>query len=118
FIEVFPISDGVFDLTITFPAQPEGSAMNYEVWGSPGVDTGSYEWDNEDFFDLDLNCVAAPVDTAPPLPADYVLKSILCDTAVYDTPAGTPVGDGRVSAGQTFFVSPTSETGADGNEWV
>lgn len=118
YIVAYPVSGGMFDLAFNFPAQPAGSEMNYEVWGSPNDDTANYGWDNEDYFNIDLYCQPATGDSAPPLPSDYVLMNIICDTAVYDTPAGSPVGDGRLLAGQTFYVDPVSVTGSDGNEWT
>ncbi len=53
-----------------------------------------------------------------PTPPDYVLRTILCDTAVFDTPGGSPVGDNAVTAGQTWFASTTLETAPDGSAWV
>ena len=76
---------------------------------------------------LSFNCSTGEVLTrsfqlniydAVPTPAGFVLRSIACDTAVYDAPAGQPVGSDSISAGQTWFVNPTPVTGPDGQSWT
>ena len=59
--------------------------------------------------------VAAVPD--PSIPEVYVLKTITCTEAVFDSPAGNPVGDNKVTAGQTFYVSTKSVKGSDGRMW-
>ncbi len=53
-----------------------------------------------------------------PIPTGFVLHTIGCDTPVYDTPGGSPVGDNAVTNGQTWFVSPTPVQGTDGQSWT
>jgi hypothetical protein len=54
----------------------------------------------------------------PPIPAGYQLRTITCDTAVYDAPGGRPVGSNTVKAGQTFFINPTPTLDASGKSWT
>lgn len=53
-----------------------------------------------------------------PVPDDFVLRSITCDTAAYSSPGGGQVEDAVVTTGQTWFVNPTPVTGADGASWT
>jgi len=53
-----------------------------------------------------------------PVPDDFVLRSITCDTAAYSSPGGGQVEGAVVTAGQTWFVNPTPVTGADGGSWT
>ena len=58
-----------------------------------------------------------PVDRGPFIPAGFVLSTITCDVAVFDSPAGTPVAGSVITGGQTWYVNPAPEEGADGEEW-
>lgn len=47
-----------------------------------------------------------------PIPSGFVLRTITCDTPVYDAAGGHPLSTGeKVTAGQTWFVSPTAQSG-------
>ncbi|HEX3052777.1 MAG TPA: hypothetical protein VHP83_19115 [Aggregatilineaceae bacterium] len=52
-----------------------------------------------------------------PIPAGFQLHTITCDTPVYDSPAGSPVGENRIRAGQTWYVNTTAKTAGDGSSW-
>ncbi len=52
-----------------------------------------------------------------PTPAGFKLKTITCDVAVYDKPAGSPVADNTITNGQTWYVNPTPVQGTDGQSW-
>ncbi|MBX3086684.1 MAG: hypothetical protein KF716_33935 [Anaerolineae bacterium] len=56
-------------------------------------------------------------DPGPAIPDGYVLRTITCDVAVFDAPGGNPVGDNRIKAGQTFYVSPDATADASGANW-
>ena len=114
--QAFAVTGGSFDFTVTFAAQSAGEELNYEVWGSPSTDTANYAWDGESYFYLDANC--QDVLSGPPIPSNYVLRTITCDVALFATPAGSPVGDARVTAGQTWYVNPTPVKGSDGKSWT
>ncbi len=60
----------------------------------------------------------AGVYLAAPVPSGFVLRTITCDVAVYSSAGGTPVGDNKVTAGQTWFVSTTPVQAADGQSWT
>ncbi|NDJ77168.1 MAG: hypothetical protein GYB65_13010 [Chloroflexi bacterium] len=57
-------------------------------------------------------------DLGPQLPSGFVQRLITCDTPVYDSPAGTPVGDNAILAGQEWHVNPVAVDGADGQSWT
>ncbi len=54
----------------------------------------------------------------PGVPSGFVLRTITCETPVYNTAAGQPVGSGTIHAGQTWYVNPTPVDGADGASWT
>jgi hypothetical protein len=55
--------------------------------------------------------------TGPTIPSGYAQSVITCDVAVFDAPAGSPVGNNRIAAGQTWHVAPESVTAPDGSLW-
>jgi hypothetical protein len=59
-----------------------------------------------------INAVASPS-----LPAGFVLHTISCNTPVFDSPGGVPVGDNAIKAGQTWYVNPQPIT-ANGKSWT
>jgi len=52
------------------------------------------------------------------IPDGFVLRTIACDVAVYNLPGGSPVGDNRIIAGQTWYVNPTPAKSASGENWT
>jgi hypothetical protein len=54
----------------------------------------------------------------PTIPAGFVLHTITCDVPVYNLPGGSPVGDNKITNGQTWFVNPLPVTAADGTSWT
>ncbi len=111
--------DGSFAYTLNFPAAPAYSLMNYEVWGAPSntvaIGDPGY-WDFESYYNSDANC--QPAVPGPSAPSDFVLHTIICDTALYGTPGGPVIPDDKISAGQTWFVSPTPVAAGDGSSWT
>ncbi len=113
--EIFPMSGATsFELEITYPLQDPDDLIFFTVSGMTANDR--YAFDGGPATILLATCTM-PMP-APTLPSDYVLRTMLCDVPVYNTPGGTPVGDGRVLAGQTFFVSPTPVDAPDGTSWT
>jgi hypothetical protein len=53
-----------------------------------------------------------------PVPPGFEQREITCDVPVYDQPAGSPVGDNRVTAGQHWNVNLTPVAGPDGRNWT
>lgn len=51
-------------------------------------------------------------------PRGFKLHHITCSTAVFDRPAGEPVGQNAVYEGQTWYVNPEPDEGSDGEEWT
>jgi len=54
----------------------------------------------------------------PAVPAGFVLRVITCNTPIYNTPGGTPVGSNAILAGQSWFVNPTSVKDRRGRRWT
>jgi len=65
----------------------------------------------------DIPCLPPGGYAGAPIPDGFVLRTITCDVAVYDQAGGNPVGDNRVTAGQTWYVNPTPVT-ANGQSWT
>jgi hypothetical protein len=55
---------------------------------------------------------------AVPVPVGFTLHTLVCDTAVFNEPAGTPVGDNVVTAGQTWYTNPTPVAAVNGESWT
>jgi hypothetical protein len=67
--QVVPVTGGSFSLTLDFLQAPQGTSINYEVWGSPitYVNIGAPGfWDGESYFNLDAACID-PVTPVPTL---------------------------------------------------
>ena len=54
----------------------------------------------------------------PAIPGQFVLRTIICDTPVYDGPAGLTVGTNVITTGQTWYVNTSPVLGADGQLWT
>jgi hypothetical protein len=65
----------------------------------------------------DILCLPSSVFQGAPIPTGFVLRTITCDTPVYDTAGGKPVGDNKVTNGQTWYVNPTPVS-ANGQSWT
>lgn len=112
-------ADGTFNHGLSFPEQPQGTWIMYEVWGAPSgsVDLGEPGyWDDGDYYDSYHRCV--PNVPGPSAPSSFVLHTIICDTALFGQPGGSPVADAKITAGQTWYVNPTPKTAADGSSWT
>jgi hypothetical protein len=83
----------------TFTAQPQANPIHdYVVMD--GVVIIDVRADNP--------CVGPAGFQGAPIPSGFVLRTITCNTPVYDTAAGKPLSSGEaVTAGQTWYVSPT-----------
>ncbi len=113
--EIFPTGGATnYELEITYPLQPSTNLIFFTVSGMTANDPFAYDLEPAVLI---LNTCTMPAP-APVLPSDYVLRTMLCTVPVYNVPAGNPVGDGRVLAGQTFFVSPTPVDAPDGTSWT
>lgn len=122
----FPVTGGVFNYTLTFPAYPAGTLLDVEIWGTLAPYT---EFSDPNYWDLGAYyegvptaCVPVPEDPidvpGPGIPAGFELRTILCDVPVYNLPAGSPVGSDMLRAGQTWYVNPTPVEAADGTSWT
>ena len=63
--------------------------------------------------------VSAAVFQGAPIPTGFVLRTILCNTPVYDAAGGNRLPTGEaVTAGQTWYVNPTPVMSAGGAPWT
>jgi hypothetical protein len=53
----------------------------------------------------------------PYIPQGYILRSVICDTPLYDQPGGQPIAGTLITAGQTWYVNPTPVV-AGGTSWT
>ncbi len=116
YVAVFPVS-GDFEIEVSYEQQADYASMYFQVYGSSEGASEYGSWDNGAYFEIwEVNCQPEPA--GPGIPSGYVLRNIVCTTPVYNVPAGIPVGDGRVLAGQTFYASPTPVEAPDGSSWT
>jgi hypothetical protein len=52
------------------------------------------------------------------VPSGFVLHTITCTIAVYDSAGGGPVSGTKIISGQTWFVNPTPVRDAKGEHWT
>ena len=115
FFGSFPTDgSGTFSVNVSFVSVPVGTLIEYSVWGGPAP--GGF-YDGESFFETVEVCQPSPF-TGAGIPAGFVMHNIICTVPVYTQPAGVPVGNDRVLAGQTWFIDPTPVEGTDGQEWT
>ncbi|HVO43401.1 MAG TPA: hypothetical protein VMT34_12290 [Aggregatilineales bacterium] len=60
---------------------------------------------------------ATPTYSNPGVPPAFVLRTIVCNVGVYETPNRNPVAGATIYAGQTWFVSPIEVPDENGNLW-
>jgi hypothetical protein len=115
---IFPVNqDGTFTATLHFPEQLEGMPLWFHVYGVIN------EQGFKDFgahYDASGSCYK-PVESGfegPAAPSNFVLRTIICDVAVYNTPGGVSVGDNAIHSGQTWFVNPNFVVVANGDAWT
>ncbi|MBX3066490.1 MAG: hypothetical protein KF726_26150 [Anaerolineae bacterium] len=80
--------------------------------GNPcGVPTG--------FSSVSYACPTPTPDAfvGPGIPTGWEFHYLSCSTAVFDKPAGEPVGDNAVWAGQSFYVNPYPKLDDNGKSW-
>jgi len=58
------------------------------------------------------------IEPSPDIPAAYVLRVMICDTMLYDNPAGSVISNTSVVIGQIFSVDPVDAIAADGSHWT
>jgi hypothetical protein len=96
----YGIPDGTYSRTVHLDAAVPGAQVSVSD-GDTTVSTTC-----GDFF------------SGPAIPSSFQLRSVTCNTPVYSQPAGTPVSGTDITAGQTWYVSPTPVMAADGTSWT
>ena len=91
----------------------------YDASDSKKASLGSFTFDPATY---DTDCTKLPYLAQtygyfiPHVPADFVLRTITCNTVVYTQAGGVPVATGsQITNGQTWYVSPTPVTIGDTN---
>ncbi|HEX3050452.1 MAG TPA: hypothetical protein VHP83_07345 [Aggregatilineaceae bacterium] len=65
-------------------------------------------------YDCTTGAATSGLYEAAPVPSGFVLRTITCDTPIYDTANGSPLISGeKVTVGQTWFVNPTAK-----GDWI
>jgi hypothetical protein len=90
-----PDANGFVSYTVTFPEQDFGDELGYDIY-EEGIGT--------------ITIVEGEVCGKTPgraIPTGFVLRTITCDVAVFDSPSGNPVGSNKIINGQTWYINPT-----------
>jgi hypothetical protein len=111
---IAPAPNGQYDITVTFPKQPEGTLFELVVFDFTDATIGHYF---TSIFSVDAVPCSTTSIPGPTIPAGFVLRTITCDVAVFNAPDGSPVGSNRIRSGQTWYVNPESKT-ANGESWT
>jgi hypothetical protein len=96
----YGIPDGIYSRTVNFASAVPGAQV--------AVSDG----------DTTVSTTCGDYFSGPGIPSGFQLRSVTCNTPVYDQPAGTPVSGTEVTAGQTWYVSPTPVMAANGTSWT
>jgi hypothetical protein len=109
--QFFPVIDaaGGFLYEVFFPEQPEGTTIFVDVF-----DNGT----GLPLFEGSASCVPAGRYIGPGRPNHFVLRTITCEVAVFDSPGGQAVRDNRIRLGQTWFINPKPVNAPDGTLWT
>ncbi len=123
FYQVVAVNNGAFSGTLAFPEVADGTNVPVQIWGALTADAEYENWDEDEYFKDLLPCVkmaesSTTTEIGPDIPASFTMRTIFCDTPVYDSPAGSLVGSAAVTAGQTFYAAPTDTIAADGSHWT
>ena len=94
----------------TFTAA-QSTVLGFE-WGFSGI--GNF---SPHTITTHISC-GSTIYGGPPIPSGFVLRTITCNTPVYESAGGRAVSTGEaITAGQTWFVSPTPVT-VGGTSWT
>jgi len=111
----YTVTDGKFSFSLNFPAQPEGTWFYVAVYSANAKSFGAQ--DSNPFIHHSLQCTND--NNAPSIPSGFVLRTITCHTPVFNMPGGSALSSGeRVTAGQTWFVSPNAVKDIKGRAWT
>jgi hypothetical protein len=120
------INNGFGSVTFAGPASIPGT-LTFLVTGplpigSDGIGFYVDSVGGDETYDVNATCTDAPAAgttyTGPGIPNSFQLRTITCDVAVFTAPGGSPVGNDRIIAGQTWYVNPTSVNAATGEAWT
>jgi hypothetical protein len=103
---------GAFSFTVNFPEQNAGDVLVARIYATNTAAFGG--WDLGAFPQVEVPCAGFE---GAPIPTGFVLRTIVCNTPVYDVAAGKAVDGDAVTSGQTWFVNPTP-TSAGGSSWT
>ncbi|MBX3080121.1 MAG: hypothetical protein KF716_00715 [Anaerolineae bacterium] len=100
------VTTGTSTLTYTMPASGQPGGIGFYVDAVTG--TGG---------SVATSCNAGGF-AGRPIPSNFVLRTITCNVAVYDSAGGQPVGANAIKAGQTWYVNPTPVKDFSGKQWT
>jgi len=134
---VFNVINGQFTIYVTFQLQIPGQVMTFRVYGA-SVQNG-IAWDGGPFSTVSAPCAQTipagyPIPTLIPVggtgtstttvtstgenPDQFVLRTITCDTPLYISAGGDPIGNTQIKAGQTWYVRQRISTDGSGRTWA
>jgi len=92
---------GSFGLLISFSQQQQGTVVLVYISDASGIVVN----------ETPVACTNAAPYTGIAIPPGFVLRTVVCDTAIFDGIDGMAVANNKIKAGQTWFVSPKSLAG-------
>ena len=114
FIAFIPVINGQFSFSQSFPETPEGTLTVLMLIPADGGDESAIAI-GEMWYTMEP---CHPTEFGPDIPAAFEMRTIICDTPIYDSPAGSLVGSAAVTIGQTFYANPVDAIAADGTHWT
>ncbi|MBK9746927.1 MAG: hypothetical protein IPO91_09100 [Chloroflexi bacterium] len=109
---IVPVVDGHFSGGVSIPEVPEGTPIMMYVFPVDNLETPF------PIGDPWMHIEACKLYVGPYPEVGYLPRTIICDSALYDSPAGNPIPGTAVTIGQTFYVDPIAVTAADNTSWM
>ncbi len=115
FTTLVPVINGQFSFSQSFAETPAGTFTVLVLAPADGSDLQNIAIIGEAWIAIDF---CRPTEYGPDIPAAFEMRTIICDTPIYDNPAGSLVGSAAVTTGQTFYANPVDAVAADGSHWT
>jgi len=110
-----PLGPWTLNGTIPYSGTPEYSPLTFRLVSLAGMFTAEQVAYTQYFTCPTLPVwTGTPVFRGAPIPAEFVLRTLTCDTPVYDAPGGKPVANALLLAGQTWFMRASSVSSGGG----
>ncbi len=136
-VPIFNVINGAYTIYVSFPYQAPGATLTFRVFGA--IVQNGVAWDGGGFGTVTAQCAQTipanfpiptliPVGGTAPLPTvggqgtadqdQFVLRTIICDTSIYNAPGGAVIANTGIKTGQTWFIRNRTSADGSGQAWA